>query len=86
MVRTQIYLPQSQLDFLRARARKYNSTVSEEVRRAVICLESPETEPATQQSAGEWLMSLAKEAKRLKIKGPKDLSTNLDKYLYGSKK
>ena len=35
-------------------------------------------------SAGEYLLEMAKEAKKLGFKGPKDLATNIDKYLYGS--
>jgi len=35
------------------------------------------------ENSGNWLLSLAKEAEKLKIKGPKDLSSGLDKYLHG---
>lgn len=37
-------------------------------------------------SVGRWLVSLAKKAEKFKVKGPKDLAGNLDKYLYGGKK
>lgn len=33
-------------------------------------------------NTGGWLLSLAREAKRLKIKGPRDLSLTIDNYLY----
>jgi hypothetical protein len=31
-----------------------------------------------------WLLSLAKKAEKMKVKGPRDLASNIDKYLYGS--
>jgi len=37
------------------------------------------------KNAGEWLLSMAKEAERKKWRGPKDLATNMDTYLYGGK-
>ena len=33
-------------------------------------------------NVGAWLLSLAQEAEKLKIKGPKDLSLTIDSYLY----
>lgn len=36
------------------------------------------------KNGGELLMAMAADAERLNAKGPKDLATNPDKYLYGS--
>jgi hypothetical protein len=35
-------------------------------------------------AAGDFLLKMAQDAVRLGAKGPKDLATNPDKYLYGS--
>ncbi len=84
MIRTQIYLPQSQLDFLRTRASKHSSTISEEIRQAIECIKTPpvlKTKP--QPTIGKGLQHLLKHASKLKYTGPNDLATNMDKYLYG---
>jgi hypothetical protein len=39
----------------------------------------------TQESLGEALLRLAQVGKKLRLTGPKDLSTNHDDYLYGDK-
>ena len=80
MTRTQIYLPQDLINIFRQRAFEENISVSEAIRRA---LESCETKKKTQKNVGKILLAMAQDAEKRKIKGPKDLATNLDKYLYG---
>lgn len=84
MLRTQIYLPESQVRALRKVAAKDNTSVSEVIRKAVDQQVIKKGKPSNMRfkNAGESLGFLAKEAERLKFKGPKDLATNMDKYLY----
>ena len=86
MTRTQIYLPKSQLDALRTRAHKGGTTVSDVVRRIIdmeLSLSKRENEIAT---PGESLLEAARRISKLGKPGPKDLSMNLDHYLYGTPK
>lgn len=80
MTRTQIYLPYDQISYLRQRALAENTSVSEIIRRVI---EDSGPKKKTKINAGKWLLSLAKLGEQRKVKGPKDLATNLDKYLYG---
>lgn len=85
MIRTQVYLTPKQHALLKKKAHTRNSTLSEELRKIIdIVFEANQKQPKT-QNAGEWLLSMAEEAERLGIKGPPDLATNMDKYLYGEK-
>ena len=84
MERTQIYLPKSQIKKLKGLAQKRKTTVSELVRDAVdvqygIKIQTP-------QKKRETLLEFAKRINSLGPKGPKDLATNMDEYLYGGKK
>lgn len=80
MDRTQIYLPhQAMVDF-RQRAFEEGVSVSEIIRRTII---NCEPKKKSKQNVGKWLLSLAEEAERRGIKGPKDLSSKVDEYLYG---
>ena len=89
MTRTQIYLPQSQLQRLKRKAAKHSTSVSELIRQTLRAQEEVErrqsnaTEKRT-KSAGESLLELADKLSKMGIKGPKDLSENMDKYLYGN--
>lgn len=79
MDRTQIYLPhQTMVDF-RQRAFEEGVSVSEIIRRTLDNCK----EKKVRQNAGEWLLSLAKLGEERKVKAPKDLASNIDKYLYG---
>ena len=84
MLRTQIYLPENQIRQLKKIAAESNISLSEVVRRVVnkIILGNG-VKTNKQQNTGQWLNQLAKEAKNLGSKGPKDLASNVDKYLYG---
>jgi len=89
MVRTQIYLPENQIEKLKRLAYDEKKSLSEMIR---IYIDQGlkfklriKTGNSKDKNVGDWLLSLAKEAKRKKIKGPKDLASNIDKYLYGGK-
>ena len=85
MVRTQIYLPKSQLDLLKEKALEKGVTVSEMIRQ-IIDENINNTESTKKyQNDGDFLLSIAEKSKKYKrdTNYPKDLSQNLDKYLYG---
>ena len=86
MDRTQIYLSPKQLRSLKRRAFKENTSISSVIR-ALIDEELKTGEVGkditTTKNPGSWLLDLSKEASNLKIRGPKDLASGLDKYLYG---
>lgn len=88
MIRTQVYLPQYQIKFLKDLALTNETTMSEELRKSLDAIRRVKSKPQKKNkvelSAGEYLLEMAKEARKLGFKGPKDLATNIDKYLYGS--
>ena len=68
---------------MKKKAAENNVSVSEIVRSAVEAnLNETKKQATKKENVGKWLQGLAKEAKRMKVKGPKDLATNMDKYLY----
>ncbi|MDO8498044.1 MAG: ribbon-helix-helix protein, CopG family [bacterium] len=81
MVRTQIYLPEEQYRELIQIARRQDKPMAEIIRTYIkIGLKKEET---VDKSGREIMKALS----TLKIKGgPRDLSTNLDHYLYGGPK
>lgn len=86
MTRTQLYLPKSQLDALRTLARKEDATVSEITRRLLdiqLRLERNERKTSPRR---ESLLEAARRIGKLGKPGPKDLSKNVDHYLYGAPK
>jgi len=78
MIRTQVYLPKmlySQVSLIAKREKKAKAQViRESLKRG---LKGTKTE-----TVGEALLKLAELGKKLNLRGPKDLSTNHDKYLY----
>lgn len=83
MIRTQVYLTPLQHKLLKKKAHEHNSTLSEELRKLIDTTLQITQKQKKKQNAGEWLLSMAEEAERLGVKGPPDLATNMDKYLYG---
>lgn len=81
MNRTQIYLPKKQIEILRKEAQKQRTTTSEVIRR--ILREKTERTPTRLQR--ESLFDAAKRINVKGMKGPRDLASDLDKYLYGGK-
>lgn len=86
MHRTQLYLTQEQHDWLKKTAKQQGTTIAEINRRAIAaCIAQPaivkesESEPLT---LGETMRQIARNAKEQNYKGPPDLASNVDKYLY----
>ena len=85
MERTQIYLPKSQIKKLKQLAQKKKTTLSELVRDAVE-VQYDVKKPTPWAENEETLLDIAARVNALGEKGPSDLATNLDEYLYGGKK
>lgn len=77
MKRTQLNFDEKTYYQLVSYAREKKTSLSEAARRLIskqISDETPNTNP---------LLELARLGEKLKVRGPKDLSANLDYYLYG---
>ena len=85
MNRTQIYLPKKQLQRLKEEAARRQSTVSEIIR-AVIAKRFEEKETVMGDRPRETLVEFAKRVGKIGRRAPKDLASNMDKYLYGRKR
>ena len=83
MNRTQIYLPKRHIETLRREARRRNTTMSEILRRVLDA--SLDSAPAVAEKRREKLLSAAKRIGKLGQRGPKDLASRLDAYLYGGR-
>lgn len=79
MIRSQVYLPEVLYKNVRLVAKKEKRPTAQVIRDI---LEEGIRQKAQKSNAGDALLRLAKLAKRLKVRGPKDLSVNHDKYLY----
>ncbi len=80
MIRTQVYLPKAlyqQVDLVAKREKKAKAQVIRETLE-----EGLDKKQEAQETVGEALLRLAALGKKLKLRGPRDLSTNHDKYLY----
>lgn len=86
MERTQIYFPKTQIKKLRALAYKKKATVSELVRDAVDVQYELKIKIPQKQKREETLLEFADRIRKMGFRGPKDLASNLDEYLYGGKK
>lgn len=81
MHRTQLYLEKKQLNFLKKKSTQNNTSVSNTIRELIDSEIQKEEANLTKNS--NPFVGLAKLAEELQLEGPEDLSTNLDKYLYG---
>ena len=77
MIRTQIYFPKDLYQAVDLVAKKENKPKAQIIREAV-----EKDLEKRRGNAGDVLLKLAKMAKKYQWKGPKDLSRNIDKYLY----
>ena len=84
MERTQIYLPKMQREKLRKMAQKKKITVSEVIRNMI--KETLKVKNPSLAQKKEKLADIAKRINAMNKKGPKDLASNIDKYIYGRKK
>ena len=78
MIRTQVYLTEQQYQQIRILAARGKKPAAEVTRELV----DSGLKEQKMGSIGEALGELAKLGRELKLKGPKDLSKNIDKYLY----
>jgi metal-responsive CopG/Arc/MetJ family transcriptional regulator len=77
MIRTQIYLPESlykEVGLLAKREKKPKAQIIREVVKSAL--------EKRKENVGEALDKIIKAGKKLRFRGPKDLSVNHDKYLY----
>lgn len=77
MIRTQIYLPQQLYQAIDLVAKKEKKAKAQVIREAL-----EKDMEKKQGNAGKFLLEIAELGKKLNLKGPKDLSVNIDKYLY----
>lgn len=88
MIRTQIYLPKSQVAQLKTVARKKRTTVSSVVQLCVEKYIAPDRGDQQKKKDTKGVMSglfeALEEIKKRGEKGPRDLAQNMDKYYYGS--
>lgn len=82
MIRTQIYLTEQQVKILKEHSFTNEETLSQIIR-DLIEKEFFKPKQTKRQNIGDVLLEMADEAKKLNAKGPKDLSSNVDRYLYG---
>lgn len=84
MLKTYLYIPDHLNEKITSTAKAQKRSKAEVIRQA---LEKGMGAVKVQSNAGvEVLFELAKLGKKYKLKGPKDLSANLDKYLWGIEK
>lgn len=79
MIRTQIYLTKElyqEVAFTAKREKKPKAAVIREA------LGKGLIKKRSKKNAGSVLLEIAELGEKLKLKGPKDLSQNIDKYLY----
>lgn len=79
MIRTQIYLPKDLYQEVQLVARKESKKSAQLVREL---LHEGLMRRKKKETIGEAFQKLIDVGKKLKMRGPKDLSTNHDKYLY----
>jgi len=79
MIRTQIYLPKDLYRNIDIAAKRERKAKAEIIRKAI---EIGLSKKDTNKNTGHALLEIAAMAKKYNWKGPKDLSTNIDKYLY----
>lgn len=83
MIRTQVYIEEHQSREIKTKA-KITKKSEAEIIRAALEIGLPKVNFKPKGNA-EGLQALVDLGKKLNIKGPPDLSTNLDDYLYGDK-
>lgn len=91
MLRTQVYLPYSQVRTLKQIASEREVSMSEVLRRLISDKLVDKKKPVKEVSKRkkhvlDGLLVLARKFEKAGVKGPSDLATNMDEYLYGGKK
>lgn len=80
MIRTQVYLPKDLYQEIKIVATKEKKASAQVIRDMLE--EGVDKKRKGRKTAGQALLELAEMAKKNNWRGPKDLSTNIDKYLY----
>lgn len=80
MQRTQVYFDSETLSLLREEARKKKATLASIIREKVE--RNIEKKPKRRKSAAEFLRDIELLGKKLKVRGPKDLSQRIDEFVY----
>ena len=80
MQRTQVYFDSETLDLLREEAREKKATLASVIREKVE--KNIEKKPKRRKSAAEFLRDIELLGKKLKVRGPKDLSQRIDEFVY----
>lgn len=89
MVRTQLYLAQNQLLQLKKIAFQEDISLSSLLRKWVDeglgknRNKYKKVKKIKRKTAGDILLAMARKAEKIGWEGPKDLASNVDKYLYG---
>jgi len=89
MARTQVYFEPEVLDYLKQEAARKNKTLAYIIRTKVeaqtpVIKKIKKAKKTKKMSGADFLLKMAKEAEELGFEGPKDLASNMDKYLYGT--
>lgn len=89
MTRTQIYLPEADRQYFKRLAQAKGTTMSTEIRQALsearFKKKPKRIRKEKEVNAGKWLLSIARKMDKIPTRAPKDLASNVDKYLYGKK-
>ena len=83
MIRTQIYLTELQIKTLKQQAFTNEVTLSQAIRDLIEKEFFAPKQSKKRKNIGDVLLGMAKEAKAMHAKGPKDLASKTDRYLYG---
>ena len=82
MIRTQVYLTEEQARDIKLRARREKKREAEVIR-DLLNKGFHASKNVNRETTGDALLRLARLGEKLHIKGPADLSSRIDDYLYG---
>lgn len=80
MQRTQVYFEPEILELLKEEARKKKATLASVIREKV--KKTIKKKPKRRKSAAEFLHDIELLGKKLRVRGPKDLSQRIDEFVY----
>lgn len=80
MHRTQVYFEPEILELLRQEAKEKKTTLASVIREKV--KKTVKKNPKRRKNAAEFLRDIELLGKKLKVRGPKDLSQRIDEFVY----
>lgn len=83
MVRTQVYLTELQIKTLKQQAFENDATLAKIIRDLIDKEFIEPKQTKKRKNIGNVLLDMANDAKKMRVKGPKDLASKTDRYLYG---